>query len=127
MLISAEALDRVGLLVEDHFLFWEDVDYAARARRRGCALDVLDDVKVTHYHGRTSGSNPTNKKPFAHFYSSRSVILYFRRYEPLLLPLVVAARCLHSFALLARGRHAAARSVGLGVLSGLRAKSMSET
>jgi GT2 family glycosyltransferase len=122
MLVSADALDRVGPLVEDHFLFWEEADYAWRARSRGCVLDVLDDVTVTHHHGRVSGANPTSKTPLAHFYSSRSAILYFRRHEPVLLPIAVAARWLHCLALLARGRHRAARAIGEGILSGLRAQ-----
>jgi GT2 family glycosyltransferase len=52
MLIRREVLDRIGLLEESYFMFWEDVEFSLRARRSGWLCGVLPSVRILHkVHG----------------------------------------------------------------------------
>lgn len=53
MLVAREVFEKVGLLDEDYFFYFEDVDLCVRARRGGFAVVVNQDVVVTH---KLSGS-----------------------------------------------------------------------
>ena len=51
MMLSGEALRRVGKLDPRFFVFFEDVDWCARARRAGMRIQVLPALCVTHLVG----------------------------------------------------------------------------
>jgi len=49
MLIRREVFAKAGLLDEDFFLYWEDVDFSVRAQRAGFKLAVSPLSKVRHF------------------------------------------------------------------------------
>jgi len=53
-ILRREAIDDVGLLDEEFFLYGEDDDYNLRLRRAGWSLAIHTDVIVKHEHGATS-------------------------------------------------------------------------
>lgn len=59
MMIRAEVFKRIGLLDEDYFLYWEDVDFSFRARRAGYKLGVFHKSQITHLE--KSEENKKNK------------------------------------------------------------------
>jgi len=57
MLISREALERVGLLDEQFFMYWEDADFCFRLRKSKWKLAVAGSSRVWHTGSATVGKN----------------------------------------------------------------------
>lgn len=89
MLVSRQFIEQVGLLSEDYFLYFEEADWAIRAKdqfRLGYALQSV----VYHKVGGSIGtsSNPLRKSRICDYYNIRNRILFTRRYYPFALPTV---------------------------------------
>lgn len=62
MFISYKFLDEVGMLNEDYFLYYEELDWAYRARNMGYTIDWCPDAVVYHKEGGTIGTSSDYKK-----------------------------------------------------------------
>lgn len=51
------AIDKVGLMDENFFLYFSDVDWARRFWENGCKVVYYPLVKIYHYHRRVSKKN----------------------------------------------------------------------
>lgn len=49
MLIKKEVFRKIGLLDEDFFLYWEDVDFSVRAKKANFSLVVLPSSSIKHF------------------------------------------------------------------------------
>jgi len=58
MMVRRQAVDRVGLLDEDIFMFGEDIDWCWRIKQAGWKVYYLPDASVYHYHGASSRLRP---------------------------------------------------------------------
>jgi GT2 family glycosyltransferase len=52
-LITPRALDKVGLLDERYFMYYEDHEYCRRIAKAGLKVYYLPSAKVLHYHGES--------------------------------------------------------------------------
>lgn len=88
LLIRREALERVGFLDEEFFMYWEDADLCYRLRRAGWGLAVAERSLVGHHEGASSGFlTPAWDRQFV-----LSSWRFFRRHAPLpLLPFLTGA------------------------------------
>ncbi len=60
VLISRKTIDKVGLLDERYFMYFEDLDYCRRVWQGGMKVYSLPSVEVIHYHGASGqGSEKT--------------------------------------------------------------------
>ena len=59
VLIKKSVIDRIGLLDESYFLYWEDADFSVRARRAGFNLLYEPKAKIWHKSSGSSGSGST--------------------------------------------------------------------
>jgi len=76
LLLRREALESVGLLDENFFMYWEDADYCYRLRRAGWKLAVAADSKVWHKEQGSIG-----KKSLAlDVYFNRSAVHFFKKH-----------------------------------------------
>lgn len=75
LLISALALDEVGLFDEDYFHYYEDRDLAQRIRRAGWRLGFACRAKVVHLTGKSLFAGT----PQAQYYMMRNHLLYQRK------------------------------------------------
>jgi len=75
LLLSRKALDQVGLLDEDYFMYSEEVDLCLRLRQAGFYLYWIPQAEVVHYGGRST--EQVQAEMFIHLY--RSKVLYFRK------------------------------------------------
>lgn len=79
--IRREVIDRVGLLDERYFMYFEDMDYCRRATRAGFAIAYQPAARVVHLRG---GSSPVKeaarrkKRPPLYYSNARS--RYFRSF-----------------------------------------------
>jgi hypothetical protein len=55
-LITPKALQKIGLLDERYFFYYEDLEYCRQLRKNGLKIYYLPDVKITHLVG-ASGKN----------------------------------------------------------------------
>lgn len=85
--VSRGFLDRVGLMEESYFLYFEELDWAARNAGR-MPLGFADDALVFHKEGGSIGSSGAagQRSPLSEYWLARSRLGYMRRHAPLLLP-----------------------------------------
>lgn len=61
MLISRAVIDKIGLLDERYFMYFEDLDYCRRAGKAGFKIYYLSSANVVHEHG-ASGKSMASKE-----------------------------------------------------------------
>jgi N-acetylglucosaminyl-diphospho-decaprenol L-rhamnosyltransferase len=74
VVISAHALERVGMLDEGYFMYWEDADWCKRARDDGFCIVFEPALEAIHYQGTSSASRPIATT----FAFHRSAYRYYR-------------------------------------------------
>lgn len=92
LIISRECLMDIGLLNQQYFLYFEEIDLALRAKGKYTISYSLDSV-VYHKQGASTGiaSSRRVRSMMAERFSVRSRILLSRRFYPIRLPIYVAA------------------------------------
>ena len=55
-LITPNCLEKVGLLDEKYFMYFEDLDYCQRVKKAGLLVWYEPSAKVIHYHGQSGKS-----------------------------------------------------------------------
>ena len=76
MLVRKEAIDEVGLLDEEFFMYGEDIDWCYRIKQAGWKIMYVPVTTVIHYKGASS-----RKKPFRIVYEfHRAMILFHRKH-----------------------------------------------
>lgn len=63
MIIRKEVFDSIGLLDEDYFMYYEEVDFCLRAKKAGWNCWYVPDSRVVHLVGQSSGVTDTKKPP----------------------------------------------------------------
>lgn len=77
MMIRRSALDEVGLLDEDYFMYSEEIDLCYRLRRAEWTIQWLPNAKVVHHGGQSSKQVPLES--FINLYKGK--ITYFRKHH----------------------------------------------
>jgi N-acetylglucosaminyl-diphospho-decaprenol L-rhamnosyltransferase len=75
LLIRREAIDDVGFLDEQFFLYAEELDWCFRARKAGWRICALPHVEMAHYQGQSSGQ--MSDFSLAHLVETR--LRYYRK------------------------------------------------
>ena len=63
MIVRKQVFDGVGLMDEDYFMYFEEVDFCLRAFRKGWLCYYVPDSHVVHLVGQASGVTVQNVKP----------------------------------------------------------------
>jgi GT2 family glycosyltransferase len=121
-LLSRAALERVGLLDERFFMYYEDMDYSLRLRQAGLGILLVPAAKLWHKVSLSSGGSDS---PGERYWMARSSVLYFRKHVAGLRWLAVGpyrlGSALKTLARLSlRGNHRAARAYLRGLRDGLQ-------
>lgn len=89
MLVSKGVLKDVGLMSEDYFLYYEEIDWATRAKGK-YKLGFVPESIVYHKEGRSIGSNndPQKRSILAEYYGIKNRIVFTKRYFSWALPSV---------------------------------------
>jgi len=75
MMISKKAIDEVGLMPEDFFLYYEELDWCEMFKRAGYKVYVEPNAKIYHKESISVGKMSTLKT----YYLTRNRILFMRR------------------------------------------------
>ncbi len=78
MLVRREVFEAVGLLDEDYFFGFEDLDFCLKARRAGFATILAD--RATIYHEGSQSLGPLSVRRF--YFAARNHLLLARRADP---------------------------------------------
>jgi GT2 family glycosyltransferase len=70
MIIRKQVIDDIGLLDEDFFLYFEEVDFFFRAKKAGWQTWYVPSAKVMHIEGASTGIKETKRRP-QYWYDSR--------------------------------------------------------
>jgi len=81
MLVSVDFLLDVGYMCEDYFLYYEEIDWAQRAKLKGYSIKIHQNAKILHKQGGTIGKFKT-RSSLAEFSSIKSRILITRKFFP---------------------------------------------
>jgi GT2 family glycosyltransferase len=95
LFIRATALRTIGLLCEDYFLYFEEVDFARRLISAGFQIAWCPGSIVHHKRGRAAGSRSkeTNKKSMdSEYHSNLSCLIFTRKFHPRLFWLAAPIR-----------------------------------
>lgn len=88
---TKDFLHEVGLLGEDYFIYFEEEDWAERARRRDWGMCVVTESIVYHKQGvatQANGLNNNHKSRFSDFFYFRNRLRVTARFFPYCLPTV---------------------------------------
>lgn len=75
VLVRRELIERIGLLDEGFFMYFEDVDYCRRARTAGFKVLYWPEAQVEHYAGSSSGityAEARRKRAPRYYYEARA-------------------------------------------------------
>ena len=75
MIMPAQLLKEVGVMSELFFLYYEELDWAARFKQAGYEIHYIGTAEVFHKESISTGKN----SPFKTFYLYRNRLLYIRR------------------------------------------------
>lgn len=76
MMVRREAIEKVGLLDEDFFMYGEDIDWCYRIKEAGYKVIYYPKVKTIHYKGQSS-----KKKRLKTIYEfHRAMILFYNKH-----------------------------------------------
>lgn len=73
LLIRKETFEKVGLLDEQFFLYYEDADYSLRARRAGFGLLLVSEARVVH-------SEESRYNPAKTYHLVLSGLIFFQKH-----------------------------------------------
>lgn len=111
MLVRRRFLEEVGLMSEDYFLYFEELDWALRARGR-FLLGYAAGSLVYHKEGRSAGTRGARiKSDLADHYFMRNRIRVTRRFFPRALPTVRLALLMAAGRRASRGQWDRARMI----------------
>jgi GT2 family glycosyltransferase len=90
MLVSARFLAEVGLMSEEYFLYFEEIDWALRGEGRFRLAYAAESI-VYHKEGGSIGASTERKTRLADYHFMRNRILVTRKFKPAALPTVYFA------------------------------------
>ncbi|MDD5290919.1 MAG: glycosyltransferase family 2 protein [Patescibacteria group bacterium] len=78
-MVRRETIEKVGLLDEKYFIWFEEVDYCQRAKRDGLEVWYTPAAKCLDYVGQSFNQLPRGR---AQKYFCNSQLAYFRKWQP---------------------------------------------
>lgn len=90
LLIRREVLEKVGLLDQRFFIYYEDLDLCIRAAEAGYRLSYVPSAMMWHNVSRSAGAG----SPLQKYYLARSSVHFFLKHTPWWLkPMIIIYRC----------------------------------
>jgi GT2 family glycosyltransferase len=80
MMVTRVAIEKVGLMAENYFLYYEEMDWGARIKKAGFEIRIEMGALIYHKESVSVGQ----KSPLKEFFMNRNRILFIRRNADLL-------------------------------------------
>lgn len=118
LLIKRKVAEEVGILDENFFMYWEDIEYTYRVKKKGYTVIYAPESKVYHStHGSTKGRFSQREYLFA-----KGTVLFYKKhiwYWPVALAIAYTGKMINR---LAAGDFKNMRTVTKGFWDGLKTK-----
>lgn len=116
MIASRRFVEEVGPMNESYFLYYEEVDWAAR--RGGHPIVRCDRAEVVHQGGTSIGTAVSGRRasPLSHYFNFRNRIRFMRRFHPFSLPMAYGNAVLRVLKIARSGDRAGAVAALRGTL-----------
>lgn len=84
MFVPKEFIEDVGLMKEDYFLYYEELDWAQRGKRKGWSLELCPKSIVFHKEGASIGGTALKKQKslLSAFYGIKNRLVFTKRFYP---------------------------------------------
>jgi GT2 family glycosyltransferase len=82
LLVRSDAVERVGLMDEAYYMYYDDSDFSARIRRAGGRIRYVPAARVLHAVQASSGRTGARPSAFALYYSTRNRARFIARNAP---------------------------------------------
>ena len=84
LLIDKKVVEKIGLLPEEYFLYYEDTDFCYTASKQGFTLATAVDSVVYHKEGGSTGASNSisQKSAFADYHSFKSRKIFQKKHFP---------------------------------------------
>jgi GT2 family glycosyltransferase len=117
MIASRSFIDAVGMMNEDYFLYYEEVDWAAR--RGDLPLSWCQEARTAHHVGTSIGSGSFERQasPLSEYFNNRNRMRFVWRHRRAALPLAYTGSMLRAMRLALLGNTAQAFSALCGTNS----------
>ena len=115
MLVSRAYIEQVGMMQEDYFLYYEEIDWCTRGNGR-FRLGYAPYSRVFHKEGASIGTTAAGGSALSVYYLFRNRVRFTARFYPGLLALVMGACVWDIFKLLVKRRFAVAAAAVRGTV-----------
>lgn len=78
IIVRKDVFEKIGLLREDYFLYYEDVDFCLRARKAGFGICIDPSITVIHKPSTSVGRD----SDIMQYYLARNHLLFVERFAP---------------------------------------------
>jgi GT2 family glycosyltransferase len=118
MMVAKKVIEDVGLMPEEFFLYYEELDWSVQIRKKGYKIFYQPKSLIYHKQSMTTGK----MSPLKTFYLTRNRILFMRRNVPLVSFLVFVSffMCFtipkHTFTFLVKGQKQHLKSFWKGIM-----------
>jgi GT2 family glycosyltransferase len=125
LMINKKALEKVGLLDKDFFMYNEDVDWCIRAGKAGFSLIYTPYAELWHIGSKTTAES--FKKSFQIYYGYRNkLFIIYKNTSGLeylyLIFIILSGACFRIFDSIARGNFDSAKGYWFAMIDGLKYK-----
>jgi GT2 family glycosyltransferase len=90
MLVKKDFIKDVGLMCEDYFIYFEEIDWVIRGMQKNWKASYCESSVVYHKEGASIGSNKisTNRSDLSEFFFHRNRIIFTKKFFKNFIPLV---------------------------------------
>lgn len=103
MVVRREFIKDVGMMNEEYFLFFEELDWIERGKKNGWIIKYNPSIDILHAHGGSTMKKDKNTNLFSAKCSFRSRILFTKKFHFPYLPFVLATCTISSIYKIVRG------------------------
>lgn len=77
VLVKREVIEKIGVMRDDYFVYWDDIEWSRRCTDAGYSLTALRDARVWHNWG---ANTVTKFSAFTEYYGRRNKLRFFATY-----------------------------------------------
>lgn len=76
-LLSKSTVEKVGLMCEDYFLYYEDADYCEMVKSKGLSIHYIPQAVIYHKESRSTKKG----SDLYHYYNNRNYLFFIRKFH----------------------------------------------